>query len=186
MVFRPMGFALRGWPKPIIFVTFAVHERVTRSPKAESPFPCQARAVFARETIRESGGRCEFHAGFGRNAGAGRRERLRQNDAGPRDCASHRVGYGQRIVRWRRHHPTGWGAVASAAAETADDFSRPVWLLEPAHDRRRGRRRSNRYSQTGGQPGGPPTTDRRVADIGWPRPHSRATLPARDQRRPAS
>src|SRR2546422_7715716 len=105
----------------------------SRSPNSESPLSRQARAVFARETIRESGGRCEFHAGFGRNAGAGRRERLRQNDAGPRDCASHRVGYGQRIVRWRRHHPTGWGAVASAAAETADDFSRPVWLLEPAH-----------------------------------------------------
>src|SRR2546427_2307237 len=37
-----------------------------RSQKSQGPLPGDTRTVFARETVRESGGRCEFHAGIGR------------------------------------------------------------------------------------------------------------------------
>src|SRR5206468_11218239 len=104
MVFRPTGFAVRGWPKPFIFATVALHERVTRSQELESSLSRQARVVFAHETVRESGGRSEVHASSGGNAGAGRRERSQQNDTEPRYWAPSSAGCGRPLVRKRPHH----------------------------------------------------------------------------------
>ena len=123
----------------------------------------------------------------GRDAGAGGRERLRQDDAGPRHRQAGGTDGGQHFVRGRGHRAIERRGIARAAAEVPDDFPGPVQLAESAHDGRADHRRGAGHSSSWRKTRA--ARQKRIAELlqsGGAGRGARAAVSARIQRRAAA